>query len=83
MINDEWPVVCEPFLQWVIEDKFVDGCRPSWDKVDGVIFTDDVEGYEFMKLRLLNSTHSSMSYISTLAGFKLVFESMADKDVER
>ncbi|GMI14341.1 hypothetical protein TrVE_jg11234 [Triparma verrucosa] len=81
-INDEWPVVCEPFLQWVIEDKFVDGCRPSWDKVDGVIFTDDVEGYEFMKLRLLNSTHSSMSYISTLAGFKLVFESMADKDVE-
>ena len=21
-IIDEWPVVCEPFLQWVIEDKF-------------------------------------------------------------
>ena len=22
---DEWPVICEPFIQWVIEDKFVHG----------------------------------------------------------
>ncbi|WP_163030434.1 mannitol dehydrogenase family protein, partial [Pseudomonas viridiflava] len=27
-IDDAWPVVCEPFVQWVLEDKFVTG-RPA------------------------------------------------------
>ena len=30
-VEDGWPVVAEPFLQWVVEDKFVKG-RPAWEK---------------------------------------------------
>ena len=79
-IKDNWPVVCEPFLQWVVEDSFTDG-RPDFLSADGVIFTSSVEHYEFMKLRLLNSTHSSLSYISTLKGHKYVHEAMADQEI--
>jgi mannitol 2-dehydrogenase len=79
-ILDNWPVVCEPFLQWVVEDTFTDG-RPDFPSADGVIFTSSVEHYEFMKLRLLNSTHSSLSYISTLKAHKYVHEAMSDKDI--
>src|SRR5262249_49840345 len=39
-IVDAWPVVCESFRQWVIEDAFVAG-RPSWETA-GVLFTDRV-----------------------------------------
>ena len=27
-LDDAWPVVCEPFVQWVLEDRFVAG-RPG------------------------------------------------------
>jgi len=27
-IDDRWPVVCEPFVQWVLEDDFADGRPP-------------------------------------------------------
>ena len=50
-IIDQVPVVCEPFIQWVIEDKFTSG-RPSWEKV-GAQFVTDVVPYENMKLRFL------------------------------
>jgi len=49
-IKDNWPVVCEPFLQWVVEDTFSSD-RPNFNDADGVIFTESVEHYEFMKLR--------------------------------
>lgn len=81
-IKDAWPVICEPFLQWVIEDNFVNGCRPDWSSLPGVEFTKDVEHYENMKLSLLNSTHSSMSYLSILAGFDLVHEAVQDPGIE-
>lgn len=55
-VTDLWPVVCEPFLQWVLEDKFVAG-RPEFEKISGVQLVPDVEPYEFMKLRLLNAGH--------------------------
>ncbi len=58
-IVDRWPVVSEPFRQWVIEDDFANG-RPRWEDV-GVIFTDDVHAWELYKLRLLNAAHSSMA----------------------
>ena len=31
-LKDEWPVTCEPFCQWVIEDDFCNG-RPKWEEV--------------------------------------------------
>ena len=54
-VEDAWPVVCEPFTQWVIEDDFPAG-RPPWEEV-GVQMVDDVVPYELMKLRLLNASH--------------------------
>lgn len=75
-IEDAWPVVTEPFRQWVIEDRFCDG-RPQFEKV-GVQMTSDVHPYETMKLRLLNASHSAMGYLGYLAGFEYIYEIMAD-----
>jgi mannitol 2-dehydrogenase len=76
-IDDAWPVVTEPFRQWVIEDAFCDG-RPSWERV-GVQMTSDVHPYETMKLRLLNASHSAMGYLGFLAGFEYIHEVIADE----
>jgi mannitol 2-dehydrogenase len=75
-IEDRWPVVCEPFTQWVLEDAFTDG-RPSYDEV-GVQLVDNVEPYELMKLRLLNASHQAMCYFGYLAGYRLVHEAAQD-----
>jgi fructuronate reductase len=73
-LRDEAMVVCEPFSQWVVEDKFADG-RPEWDKV-GVLLVDDVRVFEKIKLRLLNGAHSTMAYTGYLSGFQYISEVM-------
>lgn len=73
-VDDQWPVVGEPFRQWVIEDDFIAG-RPAWEDV-GVLFTDDVHRWELYKLRILNAGHSCMAYLSALAGVVYVDEAM-------
>ncbi|MDX9861881.1 MAG: mannitol dehydrogenase family protein [Rhodospirillales bacterium] len=75
-VHDAWPIVCEPFIQWVIEDNFPTG-RPAWEKV-GAELVKDVEPFEFMKLRLLNGSHSALSYLGALAGYQTIAECMAD-----
>ncbi|CAM9266229.1 unnamed protein product, partial [Choristocarpus tenellus] len=75
-VCDKWPVIAEDFKQWVIEDKFCNGV-PDWDKV-GALMVKDVKPYEFMKLRLLNGGHSSLSYISVLCGYNYVDDAMSD-----
>ncbi len=75
-VEDEWPVVCEPFTQWVLEDRFVDG-RPPYDDV-GVQLVDDVEPYELMKLRLLNASHQALCYLGYLAGYRYAHEVCQD-----
>ncbi len=74
-IHDGWPVVAEPFRQWVIEDRFIDG-RPAWESV-GALFTDDVHAWELYKLRFLNAGHSCMAYLCALAGIEYVDEAMS------
>lgn len=73
---DRWPVVAEPFIQWVIEDTFADG-RPPWEDA-GALFTSDVQPYETLKLRLLNAGHSCLAYLAALVGHVYVDEVMAD-----
>src|SRR5215213_7900265 len=75
-IDDAWPVVCEPFTQWVLEDKFSLG-RPSFERV-GVQVVPDVEPYELMKLRLLNASHQALCYFGYLSGYRLVHEVAQD-----
>lgn len=77
--QDAWPVMTEPFGQWIIEDNFCAG-RPDFDQV-GVTLTDDVHGYETMKLRLLNGSHSALAYRGLLAGHTTVAEAIAVDDI--
>ena len=73
-MEDAWPVVTEQFYQWVIEDQFT-MVRPEWDKV-GAIFSDEIECWENMKLRCLNGSHSTLSYMGQLTGRETVADAM-------
>ncbi len=75
-IDDAWPVICEPFRQWIVEDTFPSG-RPEWEAA-GAQFVADVHPYESMKLGLLNGSHFAMAYLGFLAGFETVPAVMAD-----
>lgn len=61
---DQAQVFFEPFLQWVIEDNFVDDDRLAFEKIAGVQMVNDVAPFEFMKIRMLNSTHSALAYLA-------------------
>jgi mannitol 2-dehydrogenase len=78
-VADRWPVVCEPFTQWVLEDRFVGGAggRPPLEDA-GVQLVDNVEPYEMMKLRLLNASHQALCYPGVLAGYRYAHEVCAD-----
>ncbi len=75
-VQDQWPVVCEGFRQWVLEDDFRAG-RPALETV-GVQIVKDVDPYEKMKVRLLNGSHSALSYTSYMLGHRNVDVAMAD-----
>jgi mannitol 2-dehydrogenase len=80
-VDDRWPVVCEPFAQWVLEDSFSLG-RPPYEAV-GVQVVDDVEPYELMKQRLLNGSHQALAYFAFLCGYRLVHEAAQDPMLRR
>ncbi len=80
-IVDGWPVFCETFSQWVIEDDFADG-RPRWEAV-GAQFVDDVSAHEFMKLRLLNTSHLAIAGLGRLAGYRFIDAAMGDDRLRR
>ena len=73
---DAWPVVTEPFSQWVVEDRFSLG-RPRFEEV-GVELVTDVKPFELMKLRMLNGSHSTIAYLGYLAGYQFVSDAIAD-----
>jgi len=75
-VEDAWPVVCEPFTQWVLEDAFAAGRPPLQDA--GVQLVDDVEPYELMKLRLLNASHQALCYLGYLSGYRYAHEVCQD-----
>ena len=74
-VEDRAMVKAEPFLQWVIEDRF---CAPRPDFAAlGVQLTDSVAPWEDAKLRLLNGAHSAIAYLGGLAGDTYVHEFVA------
>ncbi|MCU7727294.1 mannitol dehydrogenase family protein [Actinoplanes sp. KI2] len=75
-VDDGWPVVCEPFTQWALEDSFGAG-RPPFEDV-GVQVVPEVIPYELMKLRLLNASHQGLCYFAWLAGYRLVHDAAQD-----
>ena len=75
-LRDAWPVIAEPFTQWVVADRFPAG-RPAWEDA-GVTLVADVAPFEAMKLRMLNASHSALAYLGCLAGVETVAEAMRD-----
>jgi mannitol 2-dehydrogenase len=75
-LEDNWPVFCEPFRQWVLEDHFTDG-RPALEKV-GVQFVKDVAPFELMKIRILNGGHATIAYPAGLMDIHFVHEAMQE-----
>jgi mannitol 2-dehydrogenase len=75
-VADGWPVACEPFTQWVLEDHFTDGRPPLEDA--GVQLVEGVGPYELMKLRLLNASHQALCYLGYLAGYRYAHEVCQD-----
>ncbi|HEY4923364.1 MAG TPA: mannitol dehydrogenase family protein [Roseiarcus sp.] len=78
-LEDNWPVFCEEFRQWVLEDKFPAG-RPRLEDV-GVTFTANVAPYELMKIRILNGGHAAIAYPAALLDIHFVHQAMADSQV--
>ena len=78
-LEDNWPVFCEEFRQWVVEDQFPAG-RPALEKV-GVTFTSDVAPYELMKIRILNGGHATIAYPAGLLDIHFVHEAMQDAQI--
>jgi fructuronate reductase len=79
--RDAWPVVTEPFTQWVIEDHFPGG-RPPFERV-GAQLVSDVRPFETMKLRMLNGSHSTLAYLGYLAGYEFISDAVANPDLYR
>jgi mannitol 2-dehydrogenase len=75
-IDDQWPVFCEGFKQWVLEDNFPSG-RPPLEKA-GVQFVADVSPFELMKIRILNGGHAVIAYPAALMDIHFVHEAMQD-----
>lgn len=73
-VEDQWPVFCEEFKQWVLEDMFTAG-RPALERA-GVTFVRDVAPYETMKIRMLNGGHAVIAYPSGLMDIHFVHEAM-------
>ena len=80
-LEDAIPVPAEKFTMWALEDNFAAG-RPQWE-VAGAIFTDEVEAFEVMKLRLLNGAHSLLAYLGGLKGCETIPASRFDPLIEK
>jgi mannitol 2-dehydrogenase len=74
-VEDAWPVFCEDFIQWVLEDNFPAG-RPALEDA-GVTFVEDVTAHELMKIRILNGGHALIAYPAGLLDIHFVHDAMA------
>ncbi|WP_404546307.1 MULTISPECIES: mannitol dehydrogenase family protein [unclassified Bradyrhizobium] len=80
-MRDAWPVMTEPFTQWVVEDRFTAG-RPDLAAA-GVELVGNVKPFELMKLRLLNASHSALAYLGYLSGYETIADTMQDPHFAR
>lgn len=74
--DDAWPVIAEPYFDWVIEDRFPAG-RPDW-ALAGARFVADAAPFEQLKLRMVNGAHTVLACLGLLSGHITVDRVMAD-----
>jgi len=75
-VQDAWPVLGEPYLNWVIEDKFAAG-RPAWDAQGGATFVRNAAPYERLKLRMVSGPHSALAYLGATLGLQTMAEAVS------
>ena len=75
-VRDRWPVMTEPYSQWIVEDAFCAG-RPPLDRV-GVRFVPDVRPYSLMKTRMLNAGHCAIGHLGSLVGYARIDAAVSD-----
>lgn len=80
-LEDAWPVVGEPYFDWVIEDRFAAG-RPAWQH-GGARFVADAKPFETLKLRMVNGSHSALAYLGAMAGWRTVDRAIAVPAMQR
>jgi fructuronate reductase len=78
---DAWPVIAEPYFEWVVEDRFAAG-RPAWEAA-GVRFVESAAPWEQLKLRMVNGSHSAIAYLGAMAGWRTVDVAMAQPALRR
>ena len=79
--DDPAALMGETFIQWVVEDHFVNG-HPAWETV-GVEMVKDVMPYEEAKIRLLNAPHSCIAWAGTLRGYTYIHEGTLDPEIRQ
>jgi tagaturonate reductase len=78
--NDELLTMCEDYRLWAIEgDEEVSKILSFSSTGDGAFVTPDIDKFKFLKLHLLNGTHTLSASLAYLAGFDIVKEGMEDK----
>ena len=75
--EDNSIVVTEPYRDWYIQSDNVVLKKILNNK--NIIFVNNINFYENIKLKILNGAHSSLAYIGILLGHTHVHEAMADK----
>lgn len=80
-LQDAWPVMGEPFLDWAVEDRFACG-RPEWT-AGGARFVEEAAPWEKLKLRMVNGTHSSIAYLGAMAGWQTVDRAISQDALRR
>ena len=79
--DDRAPVMGESFIQWVIEDDFING-RPALENVD-VEMVDSVLPWEEAKIRILNASHSCIAWAGTLIGLNYIDDSTRELPIKQ
>jgi mannitol-1-phosphate/altronate dehydrogenase len=73
-VGDCTPIITEQFWQFVVENKF-NGDRPDWEEV-GVMMTDDITPYLYLKSRFLNAMHSFIACLAVRADIEYIHEAV-------
>ena len=77
--HDELLTMCEDYRLWAIEgDEEVKRILSFTTAEDGAFVKPDIDIYKFLKLHLLNGTHTLSASLAYLAGFDIVKQGMED-----
>ena len=75
-IIDQSAIITEPYVEWYIETENKD--LVNLLKESDIKFVNNVTFYEDIKLKILNASHSALSYSGLLIGYKYVHEVIND-----